>query len=194
MARLTLLSLFLCATAAICLAAPDSASMNPDSGSGTKGGGFGPLMKDRPKDAKTEITAKKTATFDNASNIAVFEGSVVVVDPQFTLYCDKLKVTLNKNRKGLELADAMGNVIIVQTNKDDTTGKVVKSIGRSQEALFNPTTGDITLTVWPSVQHDVNLQVATEATTIMVLNRDGRSTTTGPSKTTIVDQGDQTKS
>ncbi|HEY5744214.1 MAG TPA: LptA/OstA family protein [Terrimicrobiaceae bacterium] len=148
------------------------------------------LTKDRPKDAKTEITSKKQATFDNASSIAEFEGSVVVKDPQFTLFCDSLRVTLNKDRKGLQLVEAFGNVIIVQDNTDDA-GKKVKATGRSGKAVYEPNSGDITLTVWPSVQHDINMQVATEEGTVMTLNRGGKMTTKGGSRTVIVDNNQQ---
>jgi len=146
--------------------------------------------KDRPKDAKTEITSKKQATFDNASNVAEFEGSVVVKDPQFTLFCDQLKVTLGKARKGLQLVEAFGNVIIVQENTDDA-GKKVKSTGRSGKAVYEPISGDVTLTAWPSVQHDINMQVATEESTVMILNRGGKMTTKGGSRTVIVDNNPQ---
>jgi lipopolysaccharide transport protein LptA len=144
------------------------------------------LTKDRPKNAKTEITADRQATFDNATSIAEFEGRVIVRDPQFTLFCDRLKVTLSKDRKGLHLAEAFGNVSIVQDNTDEA-GKVVKSIGRAGKAVFEPASGNVTLTLWPQVQHGINNQVATEEGTVMVLNRDGRSRTTGGSKTVIVD-------
>ncbi len=98
--------------------------MSPELGAGSSGkkdpfGVKGLTNKDRPKDAKTEITSKKQATFDNATSIAEFEGSVVVKDPQFTLFCDQLRVTLGKDRKGLQLVEAFGNVIIVQENTDD---------------------------------------------------------------------------
>ena len=148
------------------------------------------LTKDRPKDAKTEITSKKQATFDNASSVAEFEGSVVVKDPQFTLFCDHLKVTLGKDRKGLQLVEAFGNVIIVQENTDEA-GKKSKATGRSGKAVYEPISGDVTLTTWPSVQHDINMQVATEETTIMILNRSGKMTTTGGSRTVIVDNNPQ---
>ena len=94
------------------------------------------LTKDRPKDAKTEITSKKQATFDNASSVAEFDGSVVVKDPQFTLFCDHLKVTLGKDRKGLQLVEAFGNVIIVQENTDEA-GKKSKATGRSGKAVYD---------------------------------------------------------
>ena len=148
------------------------------------------LTKDRPEGAKTEITSKKQATFDNASNVAEFEGSVVVKDPQFTLFCDQLKVTLGKDRKGLQLVEAFGNVIIVQENTDEA-GKKSKATGRSGKAVYEPISGDVTLTTWPSVQHDINMQVATEETTIMILNRSGKMTTTGGSRTVIVDNNPQ---
>jgi len=166
-----------------------SATPTPAKSNSPFGAGMGMSSKDRPKGAKTEITAKKEATFDNEKNIATFEGSVVVVDPQFNLFCDRLVVTLSPDRKGMKLVEAFGNVIITQENKDDN-GKVTKAIGRSGKAVFTPDNGDMTLTEWPSVQHGINQQVATEAGTIMVLNRGGTSKTTGASKTVIVDTGD----
>ena len=98
------------------------------------------LTKDRPKDAKTEITSKKQATFDNVSSVAEFEGSVVVKDPQFTLFCDQPRVTIGKDRKGLQLVEAFGNVIIVQENTDEA-GKKVKATGRSGKAVYEPVSG-----------------------------------------------------
>lgn len=152
--------------------------------------GFSGFGKDRPKDAKTEITATQEATFDNATNIAEFVGHVVVRDPQFTMTCDRLKVTLSKDRKGIEVAVATGNVIIVQENTDNN-GKKSKAIGRAGSATYIPATGNVTLRIWPSVQQGVNNQVATEEGTVMVLNRDGRSQTTGGSKTVISDNGEE---
>jgi lipopolysaccharide transport protein LptA len=146
---------------------------------------------DRPKDSKTEITATKQATFDNAASVAEFEGKVVVRDPQFTLFCDRLKVSLAENRKGIKTAEALGNVTIVQENTD-AEGQKIKSIGRAGKAVFEPSSGRVTLTVWPQVQHGINNQVGTEEGTVMVLNRDGKSTTTGGSKTMIVDTGTET--
>jgi lipopolysaccharide transport protein LptA len=167
-------------------------SMNPDKGAEKNPFGLG--MGERPKGAKTEITAKKQATFDNTTSIAEFEGNVVVKDVQFTLFCDRLKVTLSKDRKGLQLVEAFGDgrdkVIIVQENTD-SSGKASKAIGRATRATYDPETGIITLFGWPSVQHDINLQQATEEGTVMYLNRAGRMETKGGSKTVIIDTGDQ---
>lgn len=191
----TLLYLLACSVTAS--AAPgDNPTMNPDSAGQTKAEksnpfGMSGMGKERPKDAKTEITAKKEASFDNATNIAEFEGNVVVKDTQFTLFCDRLKVTLLKTRKGMELCEAFGTVIIVQENTD-ASGKAAKSIGRAGKAVYDPASGDITLTINPSVQSDVNMQVG-DPDTIMILNRNGKSRTIGPSKTVLVDTSDKSQ-
>lgn len=148
--------------------------------------GFAGLGKDRPADAKTEITATKEARFDNAANVAEFVGHVVVRDPQFTLSCDRLKVTLSKARKGMEVVEAIGHVVIVQ-DSTDKNGKTSKAIGHAESATYVPASGEVTMKGWPSIQSGMNNQVATEQSTVMVLNRNGQSRTLGPSKTNIVD-------
>lgn len=147
---------------------------------------FAGLGKDRPADAKTEITANKEATFDNAASVAEFSGNVKVRDPQFTLTCDHLKVTLSKSRKGMEVAEAEGHVVIIQENTEKS-GQTTKAIGRAATAIYVPETGEVTLKGWPSVQQGMNNQVATEEGTVMVLNRNGKSRTVGGSKTVITD-------
>lgn len=148
--------------------------------------GLGLMQKDRPKGAKTEITSQTEATFDNATSIATFDGKVIVKDPQFNLFCDKLTVYLRKDRKGIDHAEADGHVVIVQDNTNDK-GEPVKSIGRAGHAIFEPATGDVTLTIWPQLQQGINNQIATDEKTVMVLNRAGRLKTTGPSRVTLVD-------
>lgn len=148
--------------------------------------GMGAFSKDRPKDAQTEITARNQATFDNGTNIAEFEGSVVVKDPQFTLTCDKLRVLLKPDRKGMQEIQAIGNVIIKQENVSDR-GEKNSSTGQAGKAVYNPATGDVTLTEWPQIERGINVHIANEKGTIMVLNRDGHMTTKGGSKTIIKD-------
>lgn len=148
--------------------------------------GFAGLGKDRPADAKTEITANKEASFDNAASVAEFTGNVIVRDPQFTLTCDRLKVTLSKTRKGMELAEASGNVVIIQENTEKG-GQASKAIGKAGFATYVPATGEVVLKGWPSVQQGMNNQVGTEEGTVMILNRSGKSQTRGPSKTMITD-------
>jgi hypothetical protein len=170
------------------MAQQDSPSVNPSASSSGKTDPFGMkgLTKDRPKNARTVITATQEATFDNATSIGQFVGGVIVKDPQFTLFCDKLTVYLSKGHKGMDKAIADGHVVIVQDNVDDN-GKPIKSIGRAGQAIFEPPTGNVTLKLWPSIQHGVDSQIATEEGTIMILNRDGRSKTIGGSTTSITD-------
>jgi lipopolysaccharide transport protein LptA len=171
------------------LSAQDSPTLSPGGNrGGGNTGGLGGFGQDRPANAETEITAREQATFDNRTGIAEFIGSVVVKDPQFTLTADRLKAFLNAERKGLERVEAEGNVVIRQENKDDRGGTVV-STARAGRAIFNPATGDVDLIEWPQVTQGINAHVATEAGTVMVLNRAGKINTQGASRTMIVDTG-----
>ena len=158
------------------------------------GMGFGPLAsagtEERPKNARTIIESDDGANFENASNSADFTGNVVVHDPQFDLKCDRLHVVLRPDRKGLAQVVASGTVTITQEKKNDR-GDLVKSVGKCGKATYNPATGDMTLEDWPQIQQGINNQVATQQSTIMILNAKGRSRTIGSSRTMIVDQGEK---
>jgi lipopolysaccharide transport protein LptA len=145
--------------------------------------GFGGLSKDRPKGSKTEISAEREATFDEKQNRATFIGGVRVKDPAFLLSADRLTVFLNRNRSGIERAVAEGNVVIVQ----QTEGSEKGAVGRARRAEYVPTTGVVTLMGWPEIQQGINRHIAANESTRMVLNRDGRSTTEGASRTVITD-------
>jgi lipopolysaccharide export system protein LptA len=82
----------------------------------------------------TEITAKDEVQFDGSARMAVFLGSVKVIDPQFTMTTDKLTVWMNKQEDGGGLRDAQaeGNVIIVHANPQKNNGQA--------EAGASPTT------------------------------------------------------
>jgi lipopolysaccharide transport protein LptA len=169
------------------MAAQDSqASMSADSKTGKSTGLFNMAGGDRPAGAKTEITATKESTFDSEKNIAEFTGRVVVRDPQFTLTCDRLKVSLSTDRKGIAVAEAQGNVIIVQ-EKSDPKNNAQQAIGRAGEVTYKPDSGEVVLRDWPSIQQGINNQVATEQSTIMILRSSGQSRTIGGSKTLITD-------
>jgi lipopolysaccharide transport protein LptA len=162
------------------------ASMSADSKSGKSPGLFNMAGGDRPSGAKTEITATKESTFDSEKNIAEFSGRVVVRDPQFTLTCDRLKVSLSTDRKGIAVAEAQGNVLIVQ-EKSDPKSNAQQAIGRAGEVTYKPDSGEVVLRDWPSIQQGINNQVATEQSTIMILRSSGQSRTIGGSKTLIAD-------
>ena len=144
--------------------------------------------EERPKNARTIIDSDDGANFENASNSADFIGHVIVRDPQFDLTCEKLHVVLRPDRRGLQQVIATGNVIVIQQKKNDR-GDLIKSVGKCGKATYDPTTGDVTLEEWPQIQQGINNQVATQGTTVMILNSKGRSRTIGPSRTMIVDQG-----
>ena len=155
-------------------------------------GGTGPLgiagNEERPKNARTIIDSDGGANFENSSNSAEFVGHVVVRDPQFDLTCDRLHVVLRPDRKGLKQVIATGSVIVTQQKKNER-GDLVKSVGKCGKATYDPATGDVTLEEWPQIQQGINNQVATQSTTVMILNAKGRSRTVGSSRTMIVDQG-----
>ena len=162
------------------------ASMSADSKTGKSPGLFNMAGGDRPSGAKTEITATKESTFDSEKNIAEFSGRVVVRDPQFTLTCDRLKVSLSTDRKGIAVAEAQGTVIIVQ-EKSDPKNSAQQAVGRAGEVTYKPDSGEVVLRDWPSIQQGINNQVATEQSTIMILRSSGQSRTIGGSKTLITD-------
>jgi lipopolysaccharide export system protein LptA len=64
----------------------------------------------------------------------------------------------------------------------------VLDTGRAQKALYNAKQDAVTLIGWPQVTQGVNTHIATEEGTRMVLYRDGRLQTFGPSRTVIEDK------
>ncbi len=136
----------------------------------------------------TEITAEKGAQFDAEARIAIFTGSVEVKDPQFRMKADKLTVYLDKEQGGLDRAEGEGNVVIINEKPGtDNAGKPVTSRGKSERANYDPKTGEVTLIGWPQIEQGINLHVAADASTRMILNNDGRMRTIGRSKTVIKD-------
>ena len=66
--------------------------------------------------------------------------------------------------------------------------QVVLDTGRAQKALYNAKQDAVTLIGWPQVTQGVNTHIATEESTRMILYRDGRLQTFGPSRTVIQDK------
>jgi len=135
-----------------------------------------------------------------------------VKDTQFTINCDKLTAYLRKEAtqggekatpkpaltgtagttpaknsgSGLERAIAEGNVLIVQEKAAEGGNDAQRNVGRCQKAEYNANSGDVTLSGRPQVQQGANTQVATDDSTVMIMNRDGRTMKTiGPSKVII---------
>ncbi len=85
----------------------------------------------------------------------------------------------------LERAIAEGSVVIIQDKLDPKTGKVQHYIGKGAKAIYDTTTGDVTLTGWPQIEQDTNTHVSLSEHTVMVINRAGTIRTRGPSTTTF---------
>jgi lipopolysaccharide export system protein LptA len=170
-----------------------------------------PLAKEpkAPKKSKgqTEITALE-ASFDQKTREAVFIEKVVVIDPEFNVICDRLTAYLKKPKQegeaapateslnsapkggGLERAVAEANPgrqVLITQDKMEADGTLTKNIGHADKANYDATTGDVVLTGTPSVQQGINLCVATDASTVMTLNRNGRMRVEGPHRTVIKD-------
>jgi lipopolysaccharide export system protein LptA len=162
----------------------------------------------------TEITSE-AVSFDNKEHLAVFKGKVVVNDPEFRVACDKLTAFLKgkesdsekpaadsakavgdkgEGRRGKEsggglkqaVAEAIGsNRVRIIQEKKEADGKVTKNTGEGRKAVYDAETGNITLTGMPWVQTGVNMCIALEEETVMVLNRAGKMEVRGANKTVI---------
>jgi hypothetical protein len=64
----------------------------------------------------------------------------------------------------------------------------VLDTGRAQKALYNAKQDAVTLIGWPQVTQGMNTHISTEEGTRMILYRDGRLQTFGPSRTVIEDK------
>lgn len=133
----------------------------------------------------TEIYADD-AFFDSNKNVGIFSGHVKVADPRFTLQSEKLTVYITKGQnQGLEKAIAEGNVAVVRDRPDPNGGAPTRAVGRSDQATYVASTGNVELRGTPRVQEGVNTHIATSPETIMVVNQNGQLTTHGPSRTEI---------
>jgi lipopolysaccharide transport protein LptA len=133
----------------------------------------------------TEIYADD-AFFDSNKSMGVFSGHVKVADPRFTLQAEKLTVYITKGEnQGLEKAIADGNVAVVRDRPDPNGGPPTRAVGRSDQATYIATTGNVELRGSPRVQEGVNTHIGTSPDTVMVVNQNGQLTTRGPSRTEI---------
>jgi lipopolysaccharide export system protein LptA len=66
--------------------------------------------------------------------------------------------------------------------------QVVLDTGRAQKAIYNAKEDAVTLIGWPQVTQGINTHISTEEGTRMILYRDGRLQTFGPSRTVIQDK------
>ncbi len=172
-----------------------------------------PVAKEK---GPTVITAH-ASTFDNRIHQAIFIKNVVVVDPEFNVNCDKLTAYFKSEKTGqaakpavpaepveaagkstgpkpggggLEkaIAESTGtNRVRIVQDKVDANGVVTHNIGDGKTAVYDASTGDITLTGMPTVQQGFNMCVALAESTVIILNRDGHMRVDGDHKTIIKD-------
>ena len=146
---------------------------------------LGPANSQSNEPITTEIYSDD-AFFDANKNVGVFSGHVKVADPRFTLQSEKLTVYITKGEnQGLEKAVAEGNVAVVRDRPDPNGGPPTRAVGRSDQATYIATTGNVELRGTPRVQEGVNTHIATSPDTVMVVNQNGQLTTHGPSRTEI---------
>ena len=146
---------------------------------------LGPATSQSNEPITTEIYADD-AFFDSNKNQGIFSGHVKVADPRFTLQAEKLTVYITKGEnQGLEKAVAEGNVAVVRDRPDPNGGPPTRAVGRSDQATYIATTGNVELRGTPRVQEGVNTHIATSPDTVMVVNQNGQLTTHGPSRTEI---------
>jgi lipopolysaccharide transport protein LptA len=146
---------------------------------------LGPTNSQSNEPITTEIYADD-AFFDSTKNVGIFSGHVKVADPRFTLQSEKLTVYITKGgNQGLEKAVAEGNVAVVRDRPDPNGGPPTRAVGRSDQATYIATTGNVELRGTPRVQEGVNTHIATSPDTVMVVNQNGQLTTHGPSRTEI---------
>ena len=145
-----------------------------------------PASPDQP--TVTEIFADE-AFFDSSKNIGKFKGHVKVNDPRFIMQSDRMTVYISKDQtQGLEKAVAEGNVGVVKDRPDTKGGPPERTVGRSEQAIYTTSDGNIEMTGTPRVQQGMNTHIATTPETVMVLAGNGQLTTRGPSVTEIRQQ------
>ena len=148
----------------------------------------------------TEITARD-ATFDNRTHEATFTGEVLVTDPEFGLSCEKLSVYLKKPEEkpkdgaegggGIDKAIAEVNVIITM-DKPDSDGKPQRYIGRAKKAIFDNTSGILTLSGWPQIAQSINGSLSKQIVSrvegcVIVIDRAGRIDVKGLHTSTLTE-------
>ena len=156
---------------------------------------------------QTEITATGSSSFDNTARVAVFIRDVVVADPKFTIYCDRLTVFLKGKDEvptkgtpakenesvteggidhGLAEANPGKQVILIQ-DRMEPDGKITRSVGRGDKAAFDSKTGNLVLTGNPSLQRGSTFTVPAEGGTVITLNRNGDLLIKGATRTLLQD-------
>ena len=116
----------------------------------------------QPAEAEEEVTiiTADKLTADYKQRYALFEGNVVVTDPQMQLTADKLMVTIDANNK-LKSIKAEGKVNIRQADK----------LAKAEEATYDIEAGKIVMTGKPRVMRGKDML---EGETITMFRNESR--------------------
>ena len=85
---------------------------------------------------------------------------------------------------------AGGRVVITQ-DKKEADGSTTNSVGTADKAVYNATTGDITLTGNPEIRQGISKVVPAEEGVTLIINRDGRYRAIGRTKTLLQDNNEK---
>ncbi|MDB6005896.1 MAG: hypothetical protein JWR15_2883 [Prosthecobacter sp.] len=166
-----------------------------------------------------DITAQKSAFFDANIGYGIYTGEVKARHPQMYIECEELELYMAKQEGGgilgapkpqklgpkakdsdilappkkagngappIDKADARGPMVTVEKISED--GEL--QIGRCKHLIYDGKTQRTTLLEWPQVQSGNQLHKATEAGCVMIIDKNGKLTTTGGHETIIL-QGDE---
>ncbi len=144
-----------------------------------------------------------TGIFDGTKNLAIFadESDGVVLDnARINITCEELEVHFKEDStppsetentggaaktiaggNNIEVAYARGKRVILQKKHAD--GKI--QIGQCREAVYDGKTGDLILKIWPQIQENEHLIIATAASTRIIILPDGRLKFVGPTETRV---------
>ena len=177
-------------------------------------------LDEAPKATKgqIDITAQKSAFFDANKNYGIYTGDVKARHPQMYIECEELELFMARQEGGvlggskskkpatqskdadilaptkkpanagppIDKADARGPMVTVEKLSED--GEL--QIGHCKHLIYDGKTESTTLLEWPQVQVGNQLHKSTEAGCIMVIDKNGKLTTTGGHETIIL-QGDE---
>jgi len=150
-----------------------------------------------------------TGIFDGDKHVAVFADDtdgVKLNNPDIYILCEELEVHFHEEdaatkeakeaaaaaggntalggTSSIDVAYARGRKVFLQ--KKNPNGKI--QIGQCREAIFDGDTGDLVLKVWPQIQENDNLVIATAETTQIIIMRDGRLKFIGPTETRVANE------
>ena len=94
-------------------------------------------FKKRDPNAGPTVITSDRLEFDYNEFIALFDGKVKVIDPQFTLAADKMLIFF-ENTNDVKRVDAIGSVVLTNGNMTAICGKATYTAKNGQVQLNSP--------------------------------------------------------